>query len=279
MAFTQDDVFPIYTTPNATLPLAFQKSIFSEAGGGPVGAHAVVPTAEGLYWLSQNFDVKRMRGFQVTSIGRAVQPFLRGLNDSRRAFAVGGFEPKYRMVCWQVSDGADTQHKTMLCLQIDTGWFYVMTVQVNALANRVVAGELRLIGGHYHGLFSNLFDGSTTGDLQDATALIDADVIFPRLHLGLPGIVKKVPYVCMEFDPISTEVVTVQFRLDDATSWSNFPESTYTMSGTDVKTGWFTIPGPFERIALRCRDANSGERMRLLRLGFPQPGAIRAVMN
>jgi len=279
MTFTSDAVFPVYTTPNATIPFSFQKEIFREAGGGPVGAHAVVATAEGLYWISNNFDVKQQVGLQVNSIGRAVQPFLRGLNDARRQFISGGFEPKNRMVVWNVSDGADTVHKTQLCLQIDTGWFYIQTIQCNALANRMVSGELQLIGGHNNGLFSTLYDGSTTGDLQTAVSLIDADIITPRLHLGMPGIVKKVPYLCVEFDPIATEVVTVQYRLDDATAWTSFSESTTTMSGTDIQTAWYPIPGPFERIALRFRDANSGERKRELRIGFPQPRATRAVMN
>lgn len=275
VAFTEDDVYPIYATPNATLPFDFIKNVFHETGGGPPNIHAVVSANDRLYWLSRNFDVKVLEGLRVRSIGYPVQPFLRGLLDSRRVYTIGGWEPQFRLVCWAVSDGSDTTNQDVLALQVDTGQFYFFTISINAFALRRVSGELRLIGGHYNGLFSNLFDTSTTGDLQSASAAIDGDIQTPRHHLGLPGVVKKVPYVAIEFDPIGSESVTVQYQLDDGTTWTSFSESPLSMSGTDVITSFFTIPAPFERIRLRFRDANSGERFRVLRYGFPRPMSLR----
>lgn len=271
MCYTLNGVFPVYTTPNATAPFAFQKNIFPEKGGGPVGAHAIVSGGGKVFWVSENFDIKRQTGFEVKSIGYAAQPFLRGLSDSRRAFIVGGYEPKYRMVLWACSDGSDTAHQDVLGLQIDTEQFYFFTLSVNAMASRVVSGEQRLIGGHYNGLFSNLFDGSTTGDLQTAASAIDADTITAKLHHGLPGIYKKIPYFCVFFDPIGSEVVTVQYRLDDETSWTTPSGSPITMSGTDIAEQFFEIERPYKTIQIRIRDNNSGERYRATMLGFPDP--------
>lgn len=275
MAFTNNDVFPIVATPSADLPLGFQTSVFSEKGGGPPNIHAVVPANDSLYWISQNFDVKRMRPDRsVVSIGYAVQPFLRGLSDSRRVYTIGGWEPQYRLVVWAVSDGSDSTNQDCLILKVDTGQFYFRTISRNAFTNRVVSGELRLIGGGYSGFFYNEFDTSTTGDLDDSTSAIDADVMTPRHHLGLPGVLKKVPFVAVEVDPIGTEAVTFQYQLNDTQSWTSFTGSPYTVSGTDIKTVYLRIPGPFERIRLRFRDANSGERFRILRYGFPRPRVL-----
>lgn len=275
MAFTEDAAFPVFATPNATLPLAFQTYAFKEEGGGPPNIQAVVPANDRLYWISRNYDVKEMLpNFQVRSIGWPVQPFLRGLSDSRRIYTIGGWEPQYRLVLWAVSDGSDTTNQDVLAYHVDTGIFTFHTLSINAFALRRVSGELRLIGGHYNGLFSNMFDTSTTGDLQTAASAIDADIQTARIHLGMPGVVKKCPYVAVEFDPIGSEVVTVQHQLDDTTTWTNFAESTLAMSGTDRRTKFFTIPAPFTEIGLRFRDANSGERFRVTRIGFPKPLAI-----
>ena len=275
MAFTNHNVYPIYVTPSADLPLGFQSSIFNERGGGPPNAHSIVAANDSLYWISQNFDVKRMTpGRSVESIGYAVQPFLRGLNDSRRIYAVGGWEPQYRMVLWAVSDGSDTTNQDVVALKVDTGQFYFLTLSRNAFANRLVSGEIRLIGGGYAGLFYNEFTTATTGAGDNAASAIDADVMTPRHHLGLPGVLKKIPYVAVEVDPIGTEAITFQYQLNDDQSWSNFPESPYTVSGTDYKTVYLRVPGPFDRIRLRFRDANSGERYRILRYGFPRPRVL-----
>ena len=279
VSFTEDSVFPVYTTPNATLPFAFQKDILAEDGGGPPIIHSVVKANDRLYWLSKNYDMKEMLGFQIKSKGFPIQPFLRGLSDSRRVFTVGFWEPKYRLVCWAVSDGADSTNQDIVAYHPDSGQFYFFTLSVASACLRTVSGELRCMIGHYNGKFSNLFDGSTTGDLQDATSVIDADVMTPRHHLGMPNVVKKVPYVCVEFDPIGSESVTVQYQLDDSNSWSSFTESAFSPSGNDGDRGFFTIPAPFENIRLRFRDANSGERYRVVRYGFPSPKALTMKRN
>ena len=275
MAFTEDRAYAVYATPNATLPLAFQDSLFSEDGGGPPVIHAVVPANERLYWISRNHDVKVLFQNSVRSIGYPVQPFLRGLADAQLTNMVGGWEPQYRMVVWAMADGGSSTHNVVLALHVDTGQFFLHTLSRTAFANRTVSGQQRLIGGGLAGFFYNEYDTSTTGNADDSTVAIDADVMTPRIHLGLPDAVKKVPYCVVECDPVSTEVLTFQHQLDDATSWTSFSESTFTMSGTDKKLAYLTIPAPFKDIRLRIRDANSGERYRALRIGFPRPFTIR----
>ena len=172
---------------------------------------------------------------------------------------------------WAVSDGSDTQNNDVLALHVNTGQFFFHTLSRNAFANRIVSGEIRLIGGGYSGFFYNEYDASTTGNLDNSASAIDADIITARLNHGLPGVVKKVPYIAIQFDPIGSEVCTVQFRVDDSSEWTSFDESTFTMSGTDIKIGKFTGHPPYENIQLRVRDANSGERYRATRIGVPRP--------
>lgn len=283
MAFTEDKVFAVYPTPNATLPLAFRGPLFAEDGGGPPVIHAVVRANERLYWISRNFDVKMLFQGRVSSIGYAVQPFLRGLAAGQLTNLVGGWEPKYRMVVWAAADGGSSTHNVVLAMHVDpingSHLFFIHTLSRTAFANRVVSGESRLIGGGLAGFFYNEYDTSTTGNADDSTAVIDADVMLPRLHLGMPDVLKKVPYCCIEFDPIGSEVVTAQFQLDDAQTWTSFSESPYTMTGTDKRLAYFTIPAPFEDIRPRLRDARSGERLRILRIGFPRPLALTVRRN
>lgn len=277
-AFGNNRAWPIYRTPEADLPFKFQEDIIDEFGGGPSSIHSVVAAEGRLYWISKNFDVKCLRSVlgPPKSIGFPVQPFLRGLNSSRYNLIVGGWEPRYRMIVWAVSDGSDTTHQDVLALHTPTEQFFFHKMTRNAFANRVVSGELRLQGGGYAGLFYNEYnDDETTGTGDDSTTAIDADIQTPRHHLGLPGVLKKVPYVAVEFDPIGSEVVTVQYRFDDDSSFTSFDESTFTLSGTDIKTGYFRIRRPFDRIQLRFRDANSGERYRVIRYGFPNPMTTR----
>ena len=275
MAFTNHNVYSIYATPAADLPLGFQSSVFAERGGGPPNIHAVVAANDSLYWISQNFDVKQMRADRsVKSIGYAIQPFLRGLSDSRRVYTIGGWEPQYRLVLWAVSDGSDTTNQDVIALKVDTGQFYFLNLTRNAFANRLVSGEIRLIGGGYAGLFYNEFSTATTGVGDNAAAAIDADVMTPRHHLGLPGVLKKIPFVAVEVDPIGTEGITFQYQLNDTQTWTSFPNSPVTVSGTDYQTIYLPTPFPFDRIRLRFRDANSGERYRILRYGFPRPRVL-----
>ena len=118
-----------------------------------------------------------------------------------------------------------------------------------------------------------------TGNADNAATAIDADIMTPRLHLGFPDVTKKVPYLAVQFDPIGTEAVTVQHQLDDAQTWTSFPESPFTMSGTDKRIAYFTIPAPFEDIRLRFRDAVASDRFRVVRFGFPKPLALTVGRN
>lgn len=271
MTFTEDMVFPVYATPNADQPLGFRDAVFKEDNGGPSIIHSVVAGDGKLFWISRNMDVKMMlRDMRVVSIGYPIQPFLRGLNDSRRTSIIGGYEPRYQLVIWAVSDGSDTENSDAILYHIPTGQFYFRTISRASFANRVVSGQARLIGGGYSGFFYNEFDSSTTGDLDNAASAIDADIITPRHHLGLPDARKHVRFFEAEFDPIGSETVTVSYRYDDNTSWSNF-SSTAAISGTDVYRKRFYFGSAFRRVQLRFRDANSGERYRLLRYGFPKP--------
>ena len=270
IAFTKDAAYPIYPTDTADSPFGLQQAVFNERGGGPPNIHAVVAANDRLYWISRNFDVKMMLTDRtVKSIGLPVQPFLRGLNDSRRIYTVGGWEPQYRLVVWAVSDGSDTQNKDCLILHVDTGRFYFRTISRNAFANRSVSGELRLIGGGYSGFFYNEFDSSTTGDLDNSASAIDADLQGPRHHLGLPGMIKKGVIMAVIFDPIGSETVTVQGNYDDETAFTSL-NTTVSMTGTDHKISYFRL-SPFEYFQPRFRDAISGERFRVLKYGFSRP--------
>ena len=272
MVYTQDKVFPVYTTPNALAPFAIRDEVFSEDGGGPVGAHAIVSGGGKVFWVSRNFDVKRQRGFSVESIGYAVQPFLRGLNQARMDFVSGGFDPRYRIVWWAVSESAQSTHNILMGVQADTEQFYFRTLARNAFGYRVVSGEPRLIGGDYGGKFYNEFDGNTT-------VAIDADGQTPPLHLGMPNEVKKVPYVAFRFAIIGSASVTISHRIDDAASWTEFTGSPVTISGNRIETVQLPMPQPFEHLELRFRNNTSGERFRLLGIGFPQPVALRTVVD
>lgn len=281
-AFTENEVYEIYATPNALLPLAFRGPLFASKGGGPPVIHAAVSANNDLYWISRDRDVKQLSRVGLPSkgsIGYPVQPFLRGLTDAQLTNIVGGWEPKYRMVVWAMADAASATHNVVLALHVDTGQFFLHTLSRTAFANRDVGGQPRLIGGGLAGFFYNEYDTSTTGNADDSTAAIDADIMTPRLHLGLPDTLKKVPYVAFQMDPVGSEVVTFQYQLDDSTTWSSFSESAFTMSGTDKRIVYMTIPAPFEDIRLRIRDANSGERYRVSRFGFPRPIALSVGRN
>lgn len=273
IAFTQNEVYPIYVTPNADLPFATQDALMNEEGGGPPVIHSVVAANDRLYWLSLNYDVKMMTpDLRVHSIGYAIQPFLRQLADAYRIYTVGGWEPRYRMVVWSVTDAGATTPNRLICLKVDTGQYYIITRSRASFANRTVSGQLRLIGGGVtNGLFFNEFTSATTGDIETAASAIDADVMSGRIHLGMPHTVKKVPFCVVEVDPIGTEAITFQHQLDDAQTWTSFPTSPVTVSSTDRYYVRLDIPSPFVDIRLRFRDANSGERYRILRVGFPKP--------
>ena len=282
MTFTEDAAFPVYATPNALLPLAFQDFAFSEDGGGPPNIHSVVKADNKLFWISKNSDVKVMLPDKsVHSIGFPIQPYLRTLADTRRIYTVGGWNPQYRMITWSVTPNGGSTNTVVIDMPVDLlnlsqhrAAFYIHTLTRNAFANRTVGGQSRQIGGGLAGYFYNEYDGSATGNADDSTAIIDADVITPRFHLGLPDVKKKVTYCAIEFDPIATESVTVQYQLDDNQSWTSFPESPFVMTGTDKKIARFTIPAPFEDISIRIRDNNTGEAYRALRVGFPKPIAL-----
>ena len=269
MVFSEDKIFPVYQTPNAEVPFAFQDPLMNEEGGGPPIIHSVVKANEHLYWISRNMDVKRMNAAgQVESIGFAAQPFLRGLSNSRRTSTVGGWEPKFRLVVWAVSDGSDSTNKTCLLLQVDTGQFYIRTISRNAFANRTVSGEIRLIGGGHAGKFYNEFVGAT-GNLDDAGALIDADIKGNRHHWGLPGVIKKGMVLAVVLDPIGSETVTVQGNYDDETAFTSL-DTTIPVSGTDYITKYFPLD-PHEYFQPRFRNAISGEAYRVVRYGVSPP--------
>lgn len=283
MTFTEDRVYPVYATPNALLPMAFQDSLFSEDGGGPPNIHGVVAANDCLYWISRTRDVKRLRSLSYDpnmSIGYAVQPFLRGLTDAQLTNIVGGWEPKYRMVVWAMADAGSSTHNIVLAMHVDpiggSHAFHLHTLSRTAFANRQVGGQPRLIGGGLAGFFYNEYDSSTIGNADSASTAIDADLMGPRHHLGLPGVTKKGVVFAVDFDPMGTETVTVQFQYDDSTTWETPAEGAVVLSGTDYLTAYFNLP-PFVRHRPRFRDAISGERFRILRYGYSRPTSVYTV--
>ena len=283
MAFTEDQVFPVYQTAAADLPLAFQDAVMNEEGGGPPIIHSVIAADNKLAWISKGGDVKMMLpSREVISIGKAIQPYLLGLADAYRTICVGAWEPKYRLFIWAVAESGATTNLNCVALHADkingSYQYFFLTISRQAWAMRRVSGQLRLIGGGYAGKFYNEFDSSTTGDLDNAASAIDADIITPRHHLGLPDVRKRVPFFDMEVDPIGSETITVSYRYDDDTSWTAF-SSSFAVTGTDSKRKRFFFGKVFKRVQLRFEDANSGERFRLIRYGFPDPTELFPTPN
>lgn len=260
------NVFTMVVTPEATKPFAIQE----EPAGrfkGPVSNH-IIEADQKLWWMSQNNIHSLDQTFRIRDWADQIKPTIIALLDTRREFTISGYWADADIIVFGVTSSGDTSHKTSILLNIKTGALYIRTIQRNMFFTRLASDKARLQGGGLIGLFYNEFTG-TAGNLDDATAVIDGDVIGPRIITGLYGHKAKVPFVFVAVDPIGTESITIQVRYDDETTWRDPTGSPYTVSGTDNKIIAVPIRAWCERVQIRIRNNSSGQLYRVKAIGVP----------
>lgn len=259
-----DNVFTMILTPNASKPFDIQE----EAAGrykGPVSNHAVIEADQKLFWMGQKNIHSLDTHFQIKDWADRIKPTIDGLADNRREFIVAGFDIDRDLAMFAVSGNGKTQHDQVIALNVKTGALYIWTITRNAFGYRLVSGDNRLIGGGYVGKFYQENNGAL-GNLDDASAAIDADIFTPRHHMNFPTWNKLFAGIKVTFDPQATsEAVTVQYRLNDASAWSDFEASPYTVTGTanDVDTKYFPLMKMGTHLQLRFRDSNASQTYRI----------------
>lgn len=253
-------------TPAASKPFAIQ-DVPLGSSQGPLSHQGIITTAQRAIWLAQNgvFGIEGSRGEVVKEWTKPIKPYMNTLDEDRREFCVAGYDPETNIACFAVSEDGQAAHNKVIGINLQTSENYIWTLTRNAFANRIVSGEQRLVGGGLVGRFYNEIQTAVfTGNADDATAAIDADVITPRHHCGQPSLVKLFAGVKVTFDPQGTsEAVTVQYRLNDSTTWVSFAASPYSVTGTDVKMKFFPLMKTGTHLQLRFRDANSGQAFRI----------------
>ena len=259
-------------TPNSDKPFGLQ-DVPIGAGEGPISHQGMIAAGrQRVAWMAQNgiFSLEGSQGEVTKDWTGFIRPFISGLSESRREFAVAGYDPKTEIGLWSVSESGQSTHNKVLGVNFRTGEIYIWTLSRNAFATRIVSGEQRLIGGGYVGKFYNEIQTSVfTGNADDATTAIDADIFTPRFHCGAPNYVKLFAGIKVIFDPQATsEAVTVNYRLNDNSTWSSFGDSPYTVSGTanDVDMRYFKLMKAGTHLQIRLRDANSGQNFRVQKI-------------
>ena len=262
-----NNVFTMVPTPNAGEPFMVQE----EPGGknkGPISQQAVVEIDQKLFWFGQSNIHSLDQFFAIRDWADPIQTTIRGFNDSRRDFAVSGVDSDRALIFFSVSNGSDTTNDTTVALNYKTGALYLWSLRRNCFGYREVSGQQRLIGMGCIGKFYNELTG-TAGNLDDATAGIDADVFSPRLWVNAYGTRQKIPYVLLKVDPIGSESLTIQYRLDDSATWIDPSGSPYAVSGTDDDTLVVPIKAVAERIQIRIRN-NTADAVYLVKaVGIP----------
>lgn len=262
-----NNVFTMVPTPEASVPFMVQE----EPGGknkGPISQQAVVELDQKLFWLGQSNIHSLDQFFAIKDWADPIQTTIRGLSDTRRDFSICGVDSERSLILFNVSNSGQTTNDLTIGLNVKTGAIYLWTLRRNAFGYREVSGQQRLMGMGYIGKFYNELTGMA-GDLDDATAVIDADVFTPRLWVNAYGMKKKVPYVLLKVDPIGTESLTVQWRQDDSTTWLDPAGSPYPISGTDDDTIVVPIKSVLDRIQLRIRNNTAAEVYLVKAVGIP----------
>ena len=255
-------------TPNAIKPFAIQ-DVPLGAGRGPISHQGMISTDQRCAWMAQSgiYSIEGSQGEVIKEWTGLLKPTVSGWSESRREYSVAGYDHKTDIGVWAISESGQSAHNKVVGVNFRTGEVYLWTLTRNAFAHRIVSGEQRLVGGGYVGKFYNEVQTTVfTGNADDATAAIDADVITPRHHCGDPSRVKIFLGVKVAFDyQGTTEAVTVQYRLNDASSWASFAASPYTVTGTtgDFTQKFFPLAKAGTHLQLRFRDANSGQAMRV----------------
>jgi hypothetical protein len=240
------------------------------SGQGPISHQGMITakTQRAAWWAQSGiYSLEGQQGEVIKEWTSIIKPYITGLSDSRREYAMAGYDSKLDIGFWSVSESGQSAHNKVIAVNFSTNEIFLWTLSRNALGRRIVSGEQRLIGGGYTGFFYNENDTSVfTGSADDATAVIDADVITPRHHCGDPARVKIFYGLKVTFDKQSTsEAVTLQWRLNDASTWNSFAASPYTVTGTagDVTQKFFPLSKAGTHIQFRFRCNNSGEIFRI----------------
>ena len=262
-----NNIFTMVPTPEATVPFMVQEEPAGRSRG-VVSHHAMDEADAKLFWLGQTNIHSMDQQFRFRDWADAIQPTIRGLNDARREVAVAGVDVDRSLLFFSVSDGSDSTNDDTIALNFKTGSIHLWTTRRNCYGYRAVSDEIRLVGGGYAGFAYYELTG-TAGDVDDATSIYDADVFTPRYWLNGIHLNQKIPYVLLNIDPVATEQITVQFRLNDATTWSDPTGSPYTASGTDDQVMVVPIKAVARRIQLRFRNNRTDEIYSIKAVGIP----------
>ena len=255
-------------TPQGSAPFAVQ-DVPLGAGQGPISHHGMLSMFQRVAWMAQSgiFSLEGQKGEVIKEWTRFIKPTINDLSESRREFAIAGYDPELDIGMWAVSESGQAAHNKVIAVNFQTEEVYIWTLTRNAFGMRIVSGEQRLIGGGLVGKFYNENRTATfTGNADNASTAIDADVITPRHHCGNPNLVKLFAGIKVAFDPQATsEAVTLQYRLNDASAWSSFADSPYSVTGTanDIREKFFPLMKSGTHLQLRFRDVNSGQNFRV----------------
>lgn len=258
------NVFLMAVSPNFSKPFNLRE-LPNGRNRGPVSHHGVVEADSKLFWMGQH-DIHSLDLNGV--VNDLASPFIRatitGLQDDEREFCCAGHYEKEHTIWWAVSASGSAVRNRLIGYNYDTKQFSLSTRTRNAFWNYTSGEQDLLSGGGEIGLFYQEFT-SATGDADSETGAIDADIFTPRFHCSFPSDVKLFVGFKITFAKQASEAVTVQYRLNDATTWSTFGESPYTVVGTagNVDVKFFRLMKAGTHCQLRIRDATSGEQLRV----------------
>lgn len=248
-----------------------QQDISIGGGQGPVSHQGMIKTSkQRAAWAAPSgiFSLEGQEGEIIKERTPFLRPFWKGLNQDRFQFISAGYDSQTEIGVWAVSQSAQSAHNRVVGVNFATGENYVWSLTRNAFGVRLISGEQILVGGGFTTgkIWKEVQTSVFTGNAEDASAAIDADVITPRHHCGTPTQVKIFLGVIVTFDQQGTsEAVTVQWRLNDASAWNSFAKSPYTVAGTagDVDEKFFPLTKAGTHIQLRFRDVNTGQAYRI----------------
>lgn len=256
-----NNLFLLAASPLARKPFALRELPMGK-GRGPVSQQGTVATDDAVYWMGKhNLHRLTLEG-RIDDLADHIRPTLTSLAQAKIEYCVAGHLPSQNLVIWSVAPSGATSRTRQIAYNYKTGEVFLWTRTRNAYWNYFDSDIMKLSGGGEVGFFYEELTG-TTGNADDATAAIDADVITPRHRF--PGL-SLIAGVKARFDQQGTsEAVTVQYRLNDASSWSSFDASPYTVAGTagDLDEKFFPLMKTGKACQLRFRDANSGQQFRV----------------
>lgn len=255
-----NNIFTMILTPDGAKPFTIQE----EPAGrykGPI-SNNFIEANQKLYWMGQTNIHSIDQNFVIADHADRIKPTLLALNDGRREFIISGYDHDRDLVLFSCTNGGGSTHNVVIALNIKTGALFLWTLSRNAFGYRLVAGDTRLIGGGYIGKFYTEMTG-VLGSADDATAVIDADIITPLHHCGSPNVKKLFAGIKVWFVNQSTsEAVTVQWRTDTNNAFAAFSASPYTVTSSD-KPKFFPLMKAGIGLQLEFKDATTGQAFRV----------------